>query len=847
MATELPVQSTLPLLRDALARHGTAVLQAPPGAGKTSLVPLALLGADWLADRSIVMLEPRRLAARAAAHRLAELHGGAVGETIGYRMRGDTRVSRATRIEVVTEGVLTRRIQRDPTLDDVGLLIFDEFHERSLDADLGLALALRTRALVRDDLRVLVMSATLDGARVSALLGDAPIVTSQGRVYPIDTRYLPPRAGARLETTVAAAVHHALRTDDGDLLVFLPGAGEIRRAHDALTGAAPGDGVIAPLYGALPYEQQDRALHPDPRGRRKIVLATSIAETSLTIEGIRVVIDAGWSRVPRFSPRSGMTRLETLRVSRASADQRRGRAGRLGPGVCYRLWNEHETHALLAAAPPEITTADLTPLALDLAAAGVEDPAELPWMDAPPSAAFTHARELLRALNAIDDAGAITPHGAQMAALPTHPRLAHMLLRARAAGGAATACDLAALLGERDVFRANGSAAGIDADIVSRIDVVRRGDRSSIPAGAELDRDAVRRVRAESDRLRRQLGASGDAGDAEDVSLGTLVSLAYPDRVAQNRAILKPEAEGSRSQAHRSRFLLRSGQGAELAASQALSPRPYIAVAELDERRPEARVFLAAAISLDEIRATFADQIVTEDAVAFDEATGTVVARRSERLGAIVLRETRVAHPDGAVIQRVLRDAIRRRGIGALPWSDDARRVRERLAFVAAHDAGWPDVSDDALAARLDEWLGPSLAGLHRWSDLSRVDLSDALRNLLDWRQRSVLDELAPTHIEVPTGSRIRVDYTDPRAPVLAVRIQEVFGLVASPTLLGGRVPVTMHLLSPARRPVQVTRDLAGFWRTSYFDVRKHLRGRYPKHDWPEDPLNATPTRRAKR
>jgi ATP-dependent helicase HrpB len=819
-------------VRDALAAHRAAVLQAPPGAGKTSLVPLAMLGEPWLGERSIVMLEPRRLATRAAAHRLAALHGDAVGETVGYRMRGETRVSRATRIEVVTEGVLTRRLQHDPTLDGVGLLIFDEFHERSLDADLGLALALRTRTLLRDDLRLLVMSATLDGERVAAVLGGAPIVTSEGRMYPIETRYRPPRPDTRLEAAVVAAVLHARAHDAGDLLVFLPGAAEIRRVHDDLAAAGLEHSLITPLFGALPFEDQDRALRPDPRGRRKIVLATSIAETSLTIEGIRVVIDAGWSRVPRFSPRSGMTRLETVRVSRASADQRRGRAGRLGPGVCYRLWNEHDTHALLAAAPPEIATADLAPLALDLAAAGVDDPAELAWMDPPPSAAFAQARELLRELNAIDAAGAITAQGRRMAGVPAHPRLAHMLIRAGELGAGATACDVAALLGERDIFRWSAASGIPDCDIALRLDLLRRGERASPPPGADVDRDALRRVRTESDRLRRQV-APRDTDVRPDMG-GVLVALAYPDRVAQRR-------EGDRP-----RFLLRGGQGAELLVSQSLSPQSYLAIAELDDRRPEARVFLAAAISLEDVRETFAGQIETQDVVTLDDSTGVVLARRVERLGAIVLRESRLAHPDAEVIRRVLLDAIRRRGLTSLPWTDEAQRERERIAFVASHDNAWPPVSDDALLARLDEWLGAALDGVRRWSDLARVDLAGALRELLDWRQRRALDELAPSHIVVPTGSRIAVDYADPRAPVLAVRIQEVFGLLESPRVLGGRVPVTMHLLSPAHRPVQVTQDLAGFWRTSYFDVRKDLRGRYPKHEWPEDPLAATPTRRAK-
>ncbi len=829
----LPIEPILPSIRARLAGNRALVLQAPPGAGKTTRVPLALLGADWLGDKSIVMLEPRRLATRAAAYRLAEQLGERPGDTIGYRMRGDTRVGARTRIEVVTEGILTRRLQRDPTLDDVGLLIFDEFHERSLDADLGLALALRTQSLVRDDLRILVMSATLDGAGVARLLGDAPIVTSEGRAFPVETRYVAPRADARLEATVVGTITDALRRETGDLLVFLPGAGEIRRVESLLAERDLGGAIIAPLYGMLSQEDQDRAIRPDASGRRKIVLATSIAETSLTIEGIRVVIDSGLSRRPRFSPPTGMTRLETVRVSIASADQRRGRAGRLGPGVCYRLWPEHETHHLLADTPPEITSADLAPLALDLAAAGVGDPLELAWLDPPAPAAFAQARELLGELAALDARGEITAHGREMSSLPVHPRLSHMLLHARRAGTATLGAQLAALLSERDIFRAAGGP--IDADVAFRLDVLGRDNAAALPAGAELDRGAVHRVRAEADRLARRPDRSDrhpERSDRHDT--GVLLALAYPDRVAQRRA------------GDAARFVLRNGRGAELVGAQTLATSPYIVAAELDDRRPESRIFLAAPITIEAIRETFADQIVAEDTVEFDDSTGTVASRRRERLGAIVLRDVAGAKPHPDQVRRAFVDAIRRRGLASLRWPEAARRVRERMAFVAHYDASWPDVSDAALDASLDEWLGPLLADARRLSDVERLDLAEALRGLLDWKQRRDLDELAPTHLEVPTGSRIPIDYADAAAPVLAVRVQEVFGLTESPRVMGGRVAVTMHLLSPAHRPVQVTRDLAGFWRTSYFDVRKDLRGRYPKHEWPEDPLTATPTRRAK-
>ena len=831
----LPIEPILPAIRDALGERGCVVVQAPPGAGKTTMVPLALLSAPWLAGQSIVMLEPRRVATRAAAWRLAELHGEDVGQTIGYRMRGEGRVGRATRVEVVTEGVLTRRLQRDPTLDGVGILIFDEFHERSLDADLGLALALRTRTLVRDDLRVVVMSATLDGESVARLLGDAPIVTSHGRSFPVETRHVEPRREQRIEGAVTVAIVDALRRDEGDLLAFLPGAGEIRRVEAALAERLDRSIVVTPLYGMLDRDSQDRALFPDRGGRRKVVLSTSIAETSLTIEGIRIVVDSGLSRTPRFSPRTGMTRLETVRVSKSSADQRRGRAGRTAPGVCYRLWAEHETTHLLEQSPPEILHADLAPLALDLAVAGVTDPSELAWLDAPPAAAFAQARELLAELEAIDASGVATAHGRAMGEIAVHPRLAHMLVRSTEIGAEKLACDAAALLSERDVFRFQEGS--IDSDLARRLDLMR-GFRD---ASADVDRDALRRARMESDRLVERLDSVAVSGPPAPrptgpPSLGALIALAYPDRVGRRRA-----AAGTRA-----RFVLRNGRGAELRENDPLATSQFVVVAQLDDRKPEAQIFLAAPIDEDDVRRLFADQIGTDESVEFDDATGSVAARRVERLGAIVLRESSLAAPSEESVRAALLSAIRRRGAATLPWSDGAVRLRERMAFVAAHDREWPDVSDEAITARLDEWLAPSLAGVRRLSALQQLDLSEALSSLLDWRQRRALDDLAPSHVVVPTGSRIPIDYSDPLAPKVAVRLQEVFGLTESPRVLGGRVPVTMQLLSPAHRPVQTTRDLAGFWRTSYFDVRKDLRGRYPRHEWPEDPLTATPTKRAK-
>jgi ATP-dependent RNA helicase HrpB len=828
----LPLEPLLPDLRAAMASHRTVVLHAPPGAGKTTLTPLALLDEPWLGGKTIVMLEPRRLAARAAAERLAELHGDRVGETIGYRMRMDHRVGRRTRIEVVTEGVLTRRLQDDPILDGVGLVIFDEFHERSLNADLGLALTLRAQELVRDDLRILVMSATLDRDALARVIDRAPILASEGRAFPIETRHVTPRPGVRLEGAVTAAVLDALRREEGDLLVFLPGAAEIRRVHAALSEHSLGDDVrVLPLHGTLTPDAQRRAILPAPAPSRKIVLSTSIAETSLTIEGVRVVIDAGLSRVPRFSPRSGMSRLETVRVSRASADQRRGRAGRLGPGVCYRLWPEHEESHLLPHAPAEILVADLTPLALDLASSGVSDPAELRWIDPPPAAALGQALELLVELGALDDRGRVTDHGKRMAGLPVHPRLAHMLLRAQELGQGYLACEVAALLAERDILR---SETDRDADLALRIEALR-GDHST-RAGTSVDREGVHRARGEAARLARQLGEHVPERLEPPDSAGVLLALAYPDRIGQRRA------------GNAGRFLLRNGRGAVLPGAQPLGASPFIVAAELDDQRPDSRIFVAASLTLDELRAHMPDQIESEQVVELSRESGAVVARDRERLGAIVLRETHSARVDADQVKRVLLAEIRRLGIAALPWSDAARRLRERITFLRCRAGDdWPDLSDAALSDRLNEWLAPLLDGVVRVGDVQRVDLVGALSAMLRWDQRRTFDELAPSHLVVPSGSRQQIDYSNPAAPTLAVRIQELFGLEDTPRLLGGTVRLTLQLLSPAHRPVQVTDDLAGFWRTSYFDVRKDLRGRYPKHDWPEDPLHATATHRAKR
>jgi ATP-dependent helicase HrpB len=839
----LPIDDVLPALGRALASHGGVVLQAPPGAGKTTRVPLELLHAPWLAGQRLVMLEPRRLAARAAARRMATALGETVGETVGFRVRGESRVGPRTRIEVVTEGVLTRMLQSDPTLEGTGALLFDEFHERHLQGDVGLALALQTQSLLRPDLRLLVMSATLDGAAVAsllgnamlgdALLGDAPVITSVGRAFPVQVRYRAPREGQRVEGAVTAAILSALDADDGDVLAFLPGTAEIRRTASLLERErlSP-DVIVAPLFGDLPSAVQDAAIAPAPPGRRKVVLATSIAETSLTIEGVRIVVDSGLARVPRFSPRTGMSRLETVRVSRASATQRTGRAGRTAPGVAYRLWGAEEEAHLPAHATPEILAADLTALALDLAVAGVRDPAALRWLDAPPASALAHARSLLRQLGALDASDGITPHGDAIARFGIHPRLAHMLVRGLALGDGATACVLAVLLDERDLLRRDAPLR--DPDLVTRVLLIA-GDPAIDPGLA--DRDLLHRVRERVRTLRRQLGVAA-AAVPDAFAVGWLLALAYPDRVAQRR-----DADGDR-------LLMRNGYGAVLPEGGALARAPFLAIAELDGRVPQAHVYLAAALERDDLLRVLGEQVEVQEVVEWDASAGQVRTARVERLGAIVLRDVSVRAVDEvhlAHVARVLCNAIARGDGVALPWTASARQLQARIGFLRQLEGdAWPDVGHDALTASLDAWLLPHLHGLRRAAEVQRLDLGRILTDALDWSQRRALDELAPTHVAVPTGSRIPVDYADPLAPSIAVRLQELFGLAETPAVGGGRVPLVLQLLSPAHRPVQVTRDLAGFWRSSYFAVRKDLRGRYPRHPWPEDPLAALPTRRAK-
>ncbi|TCP52153.1 ATP-dependent helicase HrpB [Tumebacillus sp. BK434] len=809
----LPIDAVLPALTETLRTRENAVLVAAPGAGKTTRVPLALLDEPWLQGKKIIMLEPRRLAARAAAAYMARQLGEQTGETVGYRVRMDTKVGPKTRIEVITEGVLTRMLQSDPALEEAGIVIFDEFHERNLHGDLGLALCLQSQQLLREDLRVLVMSATLEAEPVAALLGGAPVLQSVGRAYPVETRFLERRAEGRIEPLVVRTIQTALAQEAGDLLVFLPGAGEIRRVESLLhEQGLRREAKIMPLHGTLAREAQDAAIAPSRPGERKIVLATSIAETSLTVEGVRVVIDSGLMRVPRFSPRTGMTRLETVTVSRASAEQRRGRAGRVAPGVCYRLWTEHEDKGLPARSTPEILEADLAPLALELAVWGVTDPAELAWMDAPPAPAFAQARELLAQLGALRDAGTLTEHGKRMAEFGLHPRLAHMVLRAVPLQLGGLACELAAVLNERDFLKER------NADLRLRIEALQRGQ-------------ADRRMTAEANQWKRALNLpAGEKGNL--ASCGLLLAFAYPDRIAQRRG--------------NGRFLLRNGRGAALAEEQPLSFVPYLVAAELDDQGAESRIFLAAEVEEAELREHCQEQIVTEQLIEWDASAHRVRARKRERLGALLLKEAPLPNPDAERVLVALLSGIRQEGLDILPWTKAAKQFRERLSFLHRHDPSWPDVSRAGLIDTLTDWLAPHLYGLKNRDDLQRLQLISILETMLSWEQRRELDEQAPTHLTVPSGSRIPIDYSDPDAPVLAVRLQEMFGLQATPRIAGGRVPLTLHLLSPAHRPVQVTRDLASFWQNTYFEVKKDLKGRYPKHHWPDDAYSAVPTNRAK-
>lgn len=833
--TKLPIDSVMPTLKTALNSHPRVVLVAPPGAGKSTRVPLALLDESWMMHRRIFMLEPRRLAARSVARYMAAILGEQVGETVGYRVKMETRVGPKTRIEVITEGVLTRLLQSDPALESVGLLIFDEFHERSLHTDLGLALSLESQSVLREDLKILIMSATLAAEPVSAVLGNAPVVRSEGKAHPVETVFLEKPVEGRIEPAVVQAILHALAKHNGDILAFLPGAGEIRQVEQRLAASNLGRHIrISPLHGNLPLAAQDQAIAGCRPGERKVVLATSIAETSLTVEGVHIVIDSGRMRVSRFSPRTGMAHLATVPVSRSAADQRRGRAGRIGPGVCYRLWTQQEDRQLVTSSTPEILEADLAALALELAVWGTADPAELVWLDPPPAAAYQQARQLLMLLGALNETtGTITAHGRRMAEFGLHPRLAHMMLEAKTVGFGALACELAALLSERDIFR-SGGPTGLDADIRLRVQALRAFGESKSETletfqGYSFDVSLCRKICREAERWMKSLGV-GRGKDRITYECGILLAFAYPDRIAKRRP------NGG--------FLLNSGRGAVLTGVQFLSHAPYLVAAELDDQGADSRIFLAAPIELKELEQFLGEQFENQVVIAWDHTAHAVRGRKYTKLGALILNEVQIMELSPEVCQTALLQGISEEGLEILPWTRHARQLLQRLQFMHLHESGWPDVSKEVLLATLADWLGPHVYGIQSRVHLERLDLTAAITSMLTWEQRKEIDQQAPTHIIVPSGSRIPVNYQDPDSPILAVRIQEMFGLVETPRIAHGKVLLTLQLLSPAQRPVQVTRDLAGFWKNTYFDIKKDLKGRYPKHDWPDDPIHALPTRR---
>ncbi|HTN96952.1 MAG TPA: ATP-dependent helicase HrpB [Nordella sp.] len=809
--SDLPITAILPSLAKALASHANVILAAEPGAGKTTRVPLALMAETWLQGRKIVMLEPRRLAARAAAARMAQSLDEAVGATVGYTVRLDRKVSAQTRIEVVTEGILTRRLQTDPGLADVGLLIFDEFHERSLDGDLGLALALDAQGALREDLKILVMSATLDEARLSRHLGDTPVISAPGRTFPVATRYGDRPERTTLARDMARAIRGNLGEARGGILAFLPGEAEIRRTEEALRDASlPAHVKVMPLYGAMALTDQDQVLKPATDGTRKIVLATTIAETSLTIDGIDMVIDSGLKRAPRFDPATGMTSLATVRVSQASADQRRGRAGRQGPGICVRLWPEQEMRALKAHDEPEILIADLAPLALELANWGVKDAGSLRFLDPPPAAAFAQARDLLSELDALDGTGAVTAMGKMMARLPLHPRLAHMIARACELKAGALAADLAALLSERDLL---GREAG--ADLSERLTALRRGSINK--ASRERIKSAARQIR----------GIADIRDEDSDLAPGVLVALAWPDRIAQARGA-------------RGRFRLSGGGGAILPEHDRLAREAFLAVATTDGASGDQKIYLAAALTREDLETYFVSHIDETDIVRWDSRAQIVVANRQRKLGSLILDDRPLATPDPEKIAEAMSKGVAEMGLAALPWSDTTHNLRNRLRFLrrVLPEEGWPDLSDAALLATLSDWLTPYLAGMTRRSHLDRLDMFAIISGLIPHDLKRRLDRLAPRHVGIPSGADITIDYEGDGDPVLRAKLQEMFGLAETPRIADGRALLRIELLSPARRPLAVTQDLKSFWANAYPQVRSEMRGRYPKHPWPEDPMN---------
>lgn len=839
-AAPLPIDDILPELLRSAGNTPNIILHAPPGAGKTTRVPVALLDIIPAKAGRIVMLEPRRLAAVSAARWMARLLGEDIGQTVGYSIRFDSRVSAATRIEVVTEGILTRRIQNDPLLDGVAMVIFDEFHERSIHADLGLALCLDVQRQVRDDLKILVMSATLECGPLARLMGNAAVISSAGRSYPVEEIYLEERLHGSLPPRVVSAVLRALAETSGDILVFLPGAGEIRSCTSRLAEAGLDErGItIHPLYGDLPFEEQQAAILPG--SRRKVVLATSIAETSLTIEGVRTVIDCGLSRRLRHDRSSGMNRLVTVRESVSSAEQRKGRAGRVAPGVCYRLFSRHTFQAMTPHSPPEILDTDLSPLLLELAAWGVSAPSDLTWLDPPPAASQSVAWQLLVELSALDAAGRITSQGRSMAKLPLHPRLARLLGRALELGCPGLGCLLAALLSERDIVRraTPGSSDGMRIlDVSDRLDLLQEWI-SRGKTGGVAESGALKGVERVVRQLRRLTGISADARveDFDSDSVGRLLLAAYPDRIARQR-------DGEQG-----RYLLSNGRGARLCSAGPIQSSGLVIAVTVDGGdQCEGVIYLAEPVAEEVLRLELGLRIQARESIAWDSREGRVVAVREEGIGAVRLSSAPFK-PSPAQLLPVLLEAVRSSSLDLLPRNEAFLQLQARMLLLhaALPGDGWPDVSDAALLETLETWLAPTLNGVRTAQQLGSVHLSAALLQLLDYRQRAALDELAPTHMTVPSGSRIRLDYCAGEVPVLAVKLQELFGLAETPMIARGRVGVLLHLLSPAGRPLQVTRDLKGFWNGSYHQVKKEMKGRYPKHPWPDDPWSAPPTRRLK-
>ncbi|MEN8136430.1 MAG: ATP-dependent helicase HrpB [Thermodesulfobacteriota bacterium] len=826
---ELPINDILPELLAALAVNPAAVLTAEPGSGKTTVAPLALLNQPWLADHKIIILEPRRLAARAAAARMSELVGEQVGGTIGYRVRFDSKISRATRIEVVTEGILIRMLQNDPELGGIGLVIFDEFHERSLQGDLALALCLDGRQL-REDLKILVMSATIASSEVADLLDHAPVITGQGRCFPVAVEYLERQATDFIVPRTVKGIDRALAEQQGDILVFLPGAGEIRavQAHYAKATEL----ACLPLYGDLPLEKQN-LVFARVSGKRRLILATPIAETSLTIEGITTVVDSGQLKSPRFDPASGLTRLETIPISKASAEQRAGRAGRLGPGHCYRLWTAAEHHSRPDFLPAEIINADLAPLLLELALWGVSNPGQLIWLDPPRQGQINQARKILIDLEALDEKLAITPLGRKMASFPLHPRLALMLVRGREQGLSQLACRLAAILNNRDPLKAEAGRQSSDIEERLQLLIISERDGAGAVRAKGGDPAACRRILREAGQYQRLLGkTSKDSGQLSEA--GNLLASAYPDRIAHK----KP---GS------GQHLLASGRGAILPTSDHLGQAELLVAAKLDAGKKQGRIFLAAALSLTELRSDHAHLIENKKIIRWDAEQKRVAAVEEERLGSLVLSQKKWLGGDPEQVSQCLLAGIRQAGINCLPWQKKSRELQARIQ--SAHlwqPTTWPDVADEALRQNLS-WLEPYLTGIKSLNDLKKLNLADILLTRLSWQEQQELERLAPTHLEVPSGSRIKLRYQPGETPILPVRIQEMFGCAETPTVAGGKLPVLIHLLSPAQRPIQITSDLAAFWRSTYREVKKELAGRYPKHYWPENPLEAQATSRAKR